>query len=198
MLVERLRCYLQGGRPVGGARAYPGAREGRMPRRSEAVELPGAVYFATESAVWTGGRAFYDPEAEGVVRGRAHLVTVGQFADIVAQEMYGAPGQDIDLGAVLAAGTARLGPGRYETLVYAGDLEGVPVLTFTAPWRMADVEWTKPSAAYLRVLGGGLLEAGAWDIGRIAAYLAGRPGAAGRWTAEEIRLLLEDPAPVGP
>ncbi|HEY3483483.1 MAG TPA: histone deacetylase, partial [Streptomyces sp.] len=70
---ERLRYYLQGGRPTDGSRTYPGARDTRMPVRSEAVELPGTVYFATESLVWTGGRAFYDPGAAGTVWARAHL-----------------------------------------------------------------------------------------------------------------------------
>lgn len=161
-----------------------------MPVRSKAVELPGVVYFATRSPVWKGGRAFYDPDAEGSVWARAHLVTAGQFSDIAAQEMYRPPGQDLDLGAVLAAGRARLGPGRYETLVHPGDVDGVPLLTFTAPWRVGDAEWTKPSAAYVRVIAAGLLEAGAWDADAVARYLASRPGAAGHWTAGEITRLL--------
>lgn len=194
MAAGRLACYLAGGRPPGAARSYPGARDRRMPVRSATVELPGVMYFATRSPVWKGGRAFYDPDAEGTVRARAHLVSVGQFSDIAAQEMYRPPGHDLDLGPVLAEGRARLGPGRYETLVSPGDLDGVPLLTFTAPWRAADVPWTKPSAAYVRLLAVGLLEAGAWDADGIARYLASRPGAAGQWTAEEIMLLLADPA----
>nr|WSX78255.1 histone deacetylase [Streptomyces sp. NBC_00899] len=195
MAVRRLRCYLAGGRPPRGGRTYPGARDRSMPVRSAAVELPGVLYFATESPVWKGGRAFYDPAADGTVWARAHLVTAGQFSDIAAQEMYRLPGPDLDLGAALARGRARLGPGRYETLVHPGDLDGVPLLTFTAPWSAADVEWTKPSAAYVRELAAGLLEAGAWDAGAIAGYLASRPGAAGHWTAGEVaRLLTEDDA----
>lgn len=190
MGVERLRCYLAGGCPPGGERTYPGARDRGMPVRSVAVELPGLVYFATESPVWKGGRAFYDPDAEGTVWARAHLVTAAQFSDVAAQEMYRPPGRDLDLATVLTAGRARLGPGRYETLVRAGDLDGAPMLTFTAPWRASEVRWTKPSAAYVRVLAAGLLEAGAWDAGRIAGYLASRPGAEGHWTAPEIVRLL--------
>lgn len=193
MSVGRLAYYVTGGRPPGGSLTYPGARDARMPVRSQAVELPGTVYFATESVAWTGGRAFYDPDVAGVVWARAHLVTVGQFSDIAAQEMYRAPGRDLDLGAVLADGRARLGPGRYETLVYPGDVGGIPLLTFTAPWGVADVEWTRPAAAYLRFLASGLLEAGAWDVAAVAGYLAARPGAAGHWTAADIRSLLDTP-----
>ena len=134
MHTERLRCYLEGGRPPGSSRTYPGARDPRMPVRSAPVELPGTVYFATESPVWTGGRAFYDPTAPGTVWARAHLVTVGQFADIATQEMYAVPGEDraLDLGldtaliTALASGIARLGPGRYETLVCPGSLDALP------------------------------------------------------------------------
>src|SRR5689334_4739350 len=194
MHTERLRCYLEGGCPPGGSRTYPGARDPRMPVRSAPVELPGTVYFASESLVWTGGRAFYDPTTPGTVWARAHLVTLGQFADIAAQEMYAAPRGDraLDLGldTALASGSAQLGPGRYETLVHPGDLDGVPVLTFTAPWRAADVPWTRPSAPYLRFLASGLLQADAWPPSAITAYLAARPGAAGHWTAEQISRLL--------
>ncbi|WP_329140858.1 histone deacetylase [Streptomyces sp. NBC_01476] len=188
----RLRSYLVGGRPPGAARTYPGCRDPRTPRRSLALELPGTVYFATQSPVWGGGRAFYDPGAPGRARMRAHLVTAEQFADIAAQEMYGPPGRDLDLTPVLTEGRARLGPGRYETLVHAGDVDGLPVLTFTAPWRAADVQLTPPSAAYLRHLGAGLLEAGTWDTESVAAYLAGLPGAAGQWEPAEVELLLTE------
>ncbi|MFC4035847.1 histone deacetylase [Streptomyces polygonati] len=189
----RLRSYLTGGPAPGGSRTYLGCRDPRMPLRSVALELPGSVYFATESLVWTGGRAFYDPDAPGRVRARAHLVTTGQFSDIAAQEMYAPPGRDLDLAPALTTGRARLGPGRYETLVCPGEMDGFPVLTFTAPWAMTEVEWNPPSAAYLRHLTAGLLEADTWDLPSIAAYLAGLPGAAGQWTAEQVRLLAQRP-----
>jgi hypothetical protein len=192
MSTERLGYYVAGGRPPGGARTYPGCRDRRMPGRSVAVELPGTVYFATESRVWTGGRAFYDPQAPGRTWARAHLVTVGQFSDIAAQEMYERPGHDIDLTDVLAGGSARLGPGRYETLVHAGTVDGLPLLTFTAPWRMSDVAWVAPSVPYLRHLAAGLLEAGAWDAAAVAGYLASRPGVADRWTSREVGDVIAD------
>ncbi|WP_433894579.1 histone deacetylase [Streptomyces sp. CA-111067] len=195
MHTARLRCYLTGGRPpAGGNRVYPGCRDARMPSRSAAVELPGSLYFATESLVWTGGRAFYDPDAGGRLWARAHLVTAGQFADIAAQEMYAAPGRDLDIGGVLATGRAELGPGRYETLVCPGRLDGYPLLTFTAPWRMDDVAPNPPSAPYLRHLAAGLLEAGSWDAPQIAGYLATRPGAAGHWTPASVSRLITENA----
>ncbi|MEU6488529.1 histone deacetylase [Streptomyces sp. NPDC046887] len=189
--VDRLAYYLLGGRPPEATREYPGSREPRMPSASVPVELAGAVYFATESPVWTGGRAFYDPEAPGRVLARAHLLTAVQFSDLAAQEMYREPGADLDLGPVLRDGRARCGEGRYETLVHPGMLDGRPLLTFTAPWRMDEVAHTVPSAGYLRHLAAGLLATGAWDEEAVIAYLAARPGAAGHWTAERIAALLD-------
>ncbi len=72
---ERFSCYLQGGQPPGAAFTYPGARDQTPPRASKAVWLPGSVYFATESQVWGGGRALYDPDAPGKAAARSYLIT---------------------------------------------------------------------------------------------------------------------------
>ncbi|MFF4182824.1 histone deacetylase [Streptomyces sp. NPDC001691] len=192
MHLDRLAHYIEGGRPPGAARSYPGCRDRRPPAVSVPVELRGALYFATRSSVWGGGRAFYDPGADGRVFARAHLVSAGQFADIAAQEMYREPGDDLDLGEVLSTGRAVLGEGRYETLVCAGRHEGLPVLTFTAPWHLHEVTGLAPSAAYLRHLAKGLLETGHWDMREVTSYLAACPGATGLWSERAITELLAE------
>ncbi|MFD7917840.1 histone deacetylase [Streptomyces sp. NPDC059740] len=192
MHLERLAAYIQGGRPPGATKGYAGCRNPAMPTRSVPVELPGTMYFATESPVWGGGRAFYDPQAAGRVFARAHLVTSSQFADIAAQEMYRAPGGDLDLSGVLEQGRVALGEGRYETLVCAGQIDGMPVLTFTAPWGMEEVRWVPPVAAYVRFLASGLLSAGAWSPETVARYVAACPGTAGHWSEEGIAALLRE------
>ncbi|WP_343036020.1 histone deacetylase [Streptomyces cyaneogriseus] len=158
------------------------------------MELTGAMYFATESPVWGGGRAFYDPDASGRVLARAHLITVEQFADIAAQEMYRQPGVDLDLVDALTQGRDVLGGGRYETLVCAGQVDGLPVLTFTAPWGMNDIQWVPPSPAYVRFLASGLLSTGAWDEDAVATYVAACPGASGHWSSKDIAALLKPKA----
>lgn len=188
----RLGCYIAGGPPPGGSRVNPGCRDGTPPRESRAVWLPGAVYFALESPMWGGGLALYDPAEPGRAAARAYLVTAGQFADIAAQEMYRSPGMDVDLAGLLRHGRLRLGGGRYETLVHAGDLDGRPLVTFTAPWRCADVAAAAPSAAYLRTLGGGLAGAHDWPVRRAAAYLARLRGCG--WREDAIADLLDGPA----
>ncbi|WP_377270791.1 histone deacetylase [Peterkaempfera sp. SMS 1(5)a] len=198
MHLQRLLYYLAGGRPPDGARTYPGCRDPRRPGRMLPVVLPGRLYFALESGAWTGGMGFYDPGDPGEMPARAYLLTAGQFSDLVAQEMYRMPGADLDLAQVSATGRAQLGPGRYETLVCPGLLDGYPVLTFTAPWRSGEVEWRPPAAAYLRYLASGLVEAHGWPVGRVARYLSSRPGAAGCWRPEEVAALIADlDLPVG-
>jgi hypothetical protein len=188
MRTARLRSYLAGGRPRGAAKTFPGCRDKREPERSIPVELRGKLYFALESAVWTGGRAFYDPDADGTAWARGHLLTFGQFSDILAQEMYRVPAEDLAVADWLETGRTQVGPGRYETIVCVGSLDGYPALTFTAPWSIAEIDCTKPSAAYLENIAAGLLEAGAWSRNEIAAYLA---GAAGSWDEHEIAELIE-------
>ena len=178
MAADRLTCYLAGGRPPGGSRANPGARDPRPPRRSVGVDLPGAVYFAGDSSQWGGGVAFYDHETPGPSAARAYLVTAAQFADIAAQEMYRVPDPDDPLEEVVLGGLDpeldgrhHVGPGHYETLVEVGRYDGAPMLTFTAPHGIDHVEHTRPSESYLTMLRAGLREAHGWDPRQVEAYL---------------------------
>lgn len=175
MCAERLACYIEGGRPPGGTRTNPGARDRRLPERSVPVDLPGTVYFAGQSPQWGGGVAFYDHETPGWTAARGYLVTAGQLADIAAQEMYrvpqdGDPLEQVVLGP-LDDGRHQLGPGRYETLVEVGRHEDVPLLTFTSPHGVDHVEHTLPSEAYLDTVRVGLRESRGWDDERLATYL---------------------------
>ncbi|WP_329582662.1 histone deacetylase [Kitasatospora sp. NBC_01250] len=202
--LARLTAYLAGGRPLGGARDYPGCRDPRPPRDSRAIRLPGRLYFALESTVWTGGMAFYDPAATTATTAapdtgspghdgtaaRAYLITAAQLSDLAAQEMRRPPGTDLDLRQALREGRAVLGPGRYDTLIHPGDLEGRPLLTFTAPWPLAEAPLNPPSARYLHHLAAGLREAHGWRTTEIAAYLSTRPGAAGHWSPQQLTDLL--------
>ncbi|MEX5708938.1 histone deacetylase [Parafrankia sp. FMc6] len=183
---SRLAYYLAGGTMPGTTHVYPGCRDRRPPRATAPLLLPGSVYFALESKVWGGGMAFYDPAVPGLAAARAYLLSRQQFVDIAAQEMHREPGGDLDLTALLGAGRAVLGPGRYETVLLVGHWGPVPLLTFTAPWGLADVALTAPSGAYLDMLAAGLREGNGWPPARIAAYLAGLPGAHGVWQPDEI------------
>jgi hypothetical protein len=154
--------------------------------------LPGGVYFALESTAWTGGVALYDPGRAGEAAAGAHLVTSSQFADIAAQEMYRSPVDDLDLLEVVSSGRHQLGDGRYETLVCAGELDGYPIVTFTAPWSADEVVWRRPVRAYLAFLVAGLRQAHGWHADRITGYLANLPGIRGEWDPAELAALVSD------
>lgn len=185
--LERLRCYLAGGRPPGGAREYQGCRDPGDPASVVPLTLPGALYFAGRSTVWGGGSAFFDPEAGGETAGRGYLLTTGQLSDLVAQEIRRPVGTDLEL----ASGELAVDGLHYRRVVPLGRRDGVPVVTLTSACG-GHREWTAPSAAYLGTIGAGLRQAHGWSADRIGRYLSEARGAAGEWTAGRISALLLD------
>ena len=186
----RLTCYLEGGRPEGARRSHPGARDPRPPADSRGCWLDGSVFFAGHSTSWGGGVAFYDPDTPGPAAGRAWLVTDGQLSDIWAQETGRTPGTDLDLAPVVQRGRLVLGPGGYETLLRVGEIDAIPMLTFTSGGAAANVEPAPPSAAYLAAIGTGLSQAHGMSPAEAGRYLAGLTGCAGVWPPEDIARLL--------
>lgn len=148
MSQARLDCYLRGGCPAGGVRTYTGARDPRAPAARIPVQLPGTVYFAGESWVWGGGRAFYDPDLPGATAACGYLVTGEQFDDILTQE-----------------------PPCYDRILDVGVRDGAPMLTFTSVVGRGAVARTEPSAAYLATMTAGLREVFGWNSERAHAYL---------------------------
>ena len=188
---ERFRCYLGGGRPAGGTRLYTGCRDPRSPRRRVSLELPGGLYFAGESSVWSGGRAYFDPSYAGQVAARAYLVTAGQFSDVVAQETRRPVGTDLRLHRLDPGEELRV-PGLYYTrAVCLGRLDDVPLITMTAEPHEPAL-WAAPSAPYLATIAAGLREAHGWDDARIGAYLAAAGGVTPTWTVDAIATALRD------
>jgi hypothetical protein len=193
LAMARFRCYLSGGRPVGSSRDYLGCRDPSEPTRSVGVEVPGALVFAAESSVWGGGMAFYDRAASGAVACRAYLVTTEQFADIAAQELRRPPGGEFarDLAGLLADvdSVVTTGPGRYETVVRLGELDGTPMFTITHH-EVGSLPPVPPTAAYLRCISLGLRESHGYDDARIARYLLAARGVSDAWTQADLEALL--------
>ncbi|MDQ3096336.1 MAG: histone deacetylase [Actinomycetota bacterium] len=190
MSARRFHHYLQGGRPEGASRDYPGARNTSLPSAVAPVTLSGSVFFAWESPTWGGGIAFYDAAGRGTSYGRAYLLTAGQFADVAAQEMHRVPDTDLDLTALWADGHVLLGPGRYERLLVVGEIEHAPVVTFTASWTQDDAERNPPVAAYLRTMAVGLREGHNLDDEAVVEYLLARPGVSPPWTRAGLTTAL--------
>ncbi len=195
MALDRLTCYLAGGRPPGAARTYPGARDASPPRDIRPVQLRGCVYFAWESPTWRGGIAFYDPAAPGTSVGRAYLLSLSQLSDVAAQEMRRSPGVDLDLTDLLAQGSSVLGPGRYESLHVVGRIDDAPVVTFTAPWQAETAQHNPPVAAYLVTMARGLVEGQGWTPDEVIRYLLARPGIGPGWDRAALEELLDGAQP---
>ena len=191
---ERFLCYLKGGRPLGAARSYAGARNRSEPQDDRPMSLPGTVFFGWRSPTWGGGIAFYDADAPGTAMARAYLVTDQQFADVAAQEMGRQADADLDLTHVLENARHSYGPGRYESLHLVGELDGHPVLTFTTP-DPAALQRNSPSEPYLWTVAAGLREAHGLDDRELTAYLLACPGVRPAWDERSLAALLTRPAP---
>lgn len=152
----RLRCYLQGGTPTGARRAQPGARDPRPPSGDRRHDLPHALGFGGRSRKWGGGVAFLDVRRRGRTLGRAWRLTVGQLADLVAQENDLAPGAVVLTDDRLAHG-GPVHPGRYGRLHRLRPIRDEPAVTLTVhvPPRPA-----APSMAYLAMIDAGRGELG--------------------------------------
>ena len=173
-----------GGCPPGATRTYPGTRDRSPALGTRPFAMPGRLVFAWRSPTWGGAIAFLDPDGDGQVLSTAYLLTRRMFSDVVEQEMWRQPGPDHDLTEVLASRRHELGPGRYETLHLTGELDGRPVLTFSAsdPSAMAPGE---PAPAYLATMARGLRRTHALSDEEIVDYLLGAAGV----TAERDALL---------
>lgn len=101
---------------------------------------------------------------------RAYRITRGQFSDLAAQEMRRDPGTELDLTQVLADRRHTYGPGRYETLHLVGELDDLPVLTFTAPSDLI-LPPNPPVPAYVDTIVRGLRECHGLTEEQARAYL---------------------------
>ena len=177
---RRFGCYLAGGRPPGSSRHYGGARDHSPARRDVALELPHLLYFAGDSLVWGGAPAFLDtePTSSHLALARAYLITFEQFADVVAQENGRSVGSPLSVShhELVPGVSTATGPGRYENLLCTGQHDGIPVVTFTAPWPMAETTPSAPSAAYLAMLIEGLRESHRLTDEQLVSYLGAAPG----------------------
>jgi len=180
---ERFGYYITGGTAPGASRALPGARDRRLPESWRAVRAPGCLYFFGHSRTWGGAPAAFAPAAPGEHLGtevlvRAWRIAWGQLEDVMAQEngrhTYSI---DVEPGALVEGFSLLAGPGRYDRLIFVGTLEGLPVLTFTAPGPPESVAPAAPSLAYLAHIVKGLRETFDLDDHAIVDYLGSASGA---------------------
>ena len=187
--------YVAYGSNLGRARLQAYLDQGRDPSppvTDRPLTIGHPVFFAGESMVWGGGRAYLDhtPVDPPATPARAWLLTRAQWDDLHARESGSEHTPGTDPGT-LAEGEVRVvGEGRYDAVIGLGRPDGVPAATFTRPEAIDLGTCTRPDPTYLRAIATGLAEAHGLTADAAAAYLASRPGMAGCWTAEELRTAL--------
>lgn len=164
---DRFLCYIVGGRPQGSSRSYDGCTDKSLPVAAKIVHLPGQLYFAGDSGVWTGGVAFlsHDAGAEPT-KGKAYLITKAQFDEIVAQE-------NLNLQT------------EYDEIMYCGEEDGFPILSFTSSVEVRP--FAKPAPAYLGTIAKGLMMAHDLSHDEASDYLLSKPGITDNYLAHELR-----------
>ena len=180
---KRMSCYIQGGRVEGMSRNCIGARD-RTPMRDSLIKwMPYRVFFAHISDVWgIGGGAMLD-----VSQGQSHKccmrlykLTLHQFNDVVAQEnkfkvlplpeAYQLTCAELDNLQQRAIGSHLMKfkeeDTYYPAVVYLGDHDGIPVVSFSCPPERVNaflnggLPAAPPSNAYLAIMTKGLQECG--------------------------------------
>lgn len=182
LLLERLACYMLGGKPPGATRSMAGARDPSPPLAEGAQFLPHRLYFARNSRTWQGGGvAFVDPEPDPAVQtlGRRYLITREQFEDLLRQENVE---PELDLPATwTAAGRHRVCAGWYGEVLGLGEFDGHPLLTCTNPEGLAGSPVNQPSKPYLQCVIAGLRQTFALNQKGVRRYLEPVPGIEGRY-----------------
>jgi hypothetical protein len=82
-----------------------------------------------------------------------------------------------------------IGPGRYETVVRLGELDGAPMFTITHH-DVGSLRLAAPTARYLHWISVGLQESHGYDGASIARYLVTVPGIRGSWAETDIETLI--------
>ncbi|WP_018663530.1 hypothetical protein [Heyndrickxia acidiproducens] len=191
LLRERFMCYIAGGRPPGSSQEEPGCTDHTPPMSDKKIMMPYPLYFARENSKWgKGGVAFISTKrhekAETV--GRMYLVTAQQFKEVVDQEN-GLAELEIDLKKVIEEGSARVGSGWYNRIVYLGMKDGAPIFTFTTGMPMDGQLFVKPPAPYLKTIARGLAQL---KMGReeIIRYFLQKSGIRGQMDKTELEQLI--------
>lgn len=183
---ERFLCYINGGTPSGALRNFTGCSDKSQPRKSRTIRIDHEMYFAKKSPTWNGGGiCFLKPKKDisANTLGRTYLINSGQFIDLVKQELKFEGDLVIDFEELVKNGNYNcMSDGRYGLLLYLGEIDGAPVVTFTSEIFL-EGEINQPDQEYLLTIIRGLRDI--YDIKdpEILDYLRAKKGIKG-WDIE--------------
>jgi hypothetical protein len=188
---DRFLCYIKGGQPDGSNKVEAGCKDPSLPIDESTFSINLPLYFAKQAAKWESqGVAFIglSQTPDSVTLSRKYLITKEQFIDVVKQENNGVD-FEINLNEVKKKGSQIFHrPSWYGNILYLGEENGYPIFTFTAPWNVNDVEWIKPSHAYLATIIKGLKKDYSDD--EIYHYFQSKPGIKGQYSNEELASVI--------
>ena len=129
---KRFMIYINGDKD--GCFAHVGGcKDKSKPLNSKPYIIRRRIYFAKHSGKWNGGVAFLNYRSLGKVYGKIYKIKKSQFIDILKQE------QNLK---------------DYNTIIYVGKYNRVPIYTFTSLYKLNDLE--KPSNEYLKTIEEGI------------------------------------------
>jgi hypothetical protein len=188
---DRFLCYIKGGQPEGSAQVETGCNDSSLPVDESTFTIDRPLYFAKEAARWESkGVAFIGLNKDNETRtySKKYLITIEQFLDVVKQENNGA-NFEIDLNEVKRKGSKIFDRHSwYGNILYLGEEKGFPIYTFTAPWDINDVDWKKPSHAYLKTIIKGLKKD--YSVEEIYSYFQNKQGIKDKYSNEELASVI--------
>jgi len=191
---ENFACQILGGQSAGINHIYKGTTDKTLPTRDEFISLPYSIYFAGHCEPCNGGHIGITtaPSQNTHTIARAHLVTVDQFKELVAQQNDRRDVTDLPFKAAIEQGHATItdGTSSYDELVFCGIKDGIPMfaLTTTNP----QLPYLPPSPGYARLLSIGLSENVKLSPKTAADYILTAPGVAGNYQKHDILELFKD------
>jgi hypothetical protein len=176
-------CYIEGGIPEGTATNYEGCTDKTPPRDDRKIVIPHELYFSKSSPIWEDkGVAFIKskPNENAKTLGRMYLITAEQFEQVVRQENgRGVDDTSLSVDIIKTKGERELildAALWYGRIVYLGDEDGYPILTFTGPWGNDEIIKEKPGEKYLNIIRKGIKEIYEISDDEITKYFVDRTG----------------------
>jgi len=193
---KRFFCYIKGGKPEFADKIFPGCADDSAPKGDRIIDIPYRLYFSKEVESWSGGAVAFIESKKTDVRtfGRAYLITCEQFIDVVRQENGYEPGDanfTVDIKSAYANEQSFLNPDDptkpvnpddpkwYGRIINLGELEGIPILTFTAEWPDDDIVPNSPARSYLKTIADGIRDTYQLSHYQIIDYFISKKGIEG-------------------
>lgn len=190
---KRFLCYIVGGQPEGSKTHYIGSRDKSPPISSVETYIDSELYFAKSSKTWDGGGVGFirDDFGHGKTIAKMYLITEDQFIDVIKQENNLTELPNIDFNKLSIDGQLIIKEVKwYNKLIFLGNRETYPIITFTHHGDGYTEEINKPNINYLKIIIEGLKEDINLNEFDTIEYLESKKGIHGNYSKEEITEII--------